>query len=71
MLEPDKLSGVLGAGDQRTELTVDRLGVAASPDMFGRFDNFNDSYNPLSSRELRSIFMKTGNHIDGEYHMNG
>jgi hypothetical protein len=50
---------------------VDRLGVAASPDMFGRFDNFNDSYNPLSSRELRGIFMKTGNHIDGEYHMNG
>ena len=42
---------------------VDRLNVAASAAMFHRFDNFNDSYNPMGAPNLRGIFMKTGNKI--------
>ena len=35
--------------------------------MFHRFDNFNDSYNPFGAKDLRTIFMKTSNHINGRY----
>ena len=35
--------------------------------MFKRFDNFNDSYNPLADPNLRAIFMKSSNKIEGEY----
>ena len=42
---------------------MDRLNVAASAAMFHRFDNFNDSYNPMGAPNLRGIFMKTGNKI--------
>ena len=49
------------------QLTVDRLNVAASAAMFHRFDNFNDSYNPMANPNLRAIFMKTENKVDGQY----
>ena len=49
------------------EITTDRLDVAANASMFHRFDNFNDSYNPFGAKDLRTIFMKTSNHMDGQY----
>jgi len=49
------------------EITTDRLDVAANSSMFHRFDNFNDSYNPFGARDLRTIFMKTSNHMQGQY----
>ena len=49
------------------EITTDRLDVAANSSMFHRFDNFNDSYNPFGAADLRTIFMKTSNHIGGRY----
>jgi AMP deaminase len=49
------------------EVTTDRLDVSASTSMFHRFDNFNDSYNPFGVKDLRTIFMKTRNHMDGKY----
>jgi AMP deaminase len=49
------------------EITTDRLDVAANASMFHRFDNFNDSYNPFGAKDLRTIFMKTSNHLNGLY----
>ena len=43
------------------------MDVAANSSMFHRFDNFNDSYNPFGAADLRTIFMKTSNHIGGRY----
>lgn len=34
---------------------------------FQRFDKFNAKYNPVGASELRDLYMKTENHIDGEY----
>uniref|UniRef100_A0A673CP30 AMP deaminase n=1 Tax=Sphaeramia orbicularis TaxID=375764 RepID=A0A673CP30_9TELE len=34
---------------------------------FHRFDKFNSKYNPVGASELREIFLKTDNLIDGEY----
>ena len=48
-------------------ITTERLDVAASAKMFHRFDNFNDSYNPMGRSDLRSIFMKSSNMIEGRF----
>lgn len=34
---------------------------------FHRFDKFNSKYNPVGASELREIYLKTDNHINGEY----
>lgn len=34
---------------------------------FQRFDKFNDKYNPVGASELRDLYLKTDNYIDGEY----
>ncbi|XP_062461664.1 AMP deaminase 1 isoform X3 [Pezoporus occidentalis] len=34
---------------------------------FQRFDKFNDKYNPVGASELRDLYLKTDNAIDGEY----
>lgn len=34
---------------------------------FQRFDKFNAKYNPVGASELRDLYMKTENHINGEY----
>ena len=34
---------------------------------FQRFDKFNAKYNPVGASELRDLYMKTENHLDGEY----
>uniref|UniRef100_A0A8D3BV27 AMP deaminase n=1 Tax=Scophthalmus maximus TaxID=52904 RepID=A0A8D3BV27_SCOMX len=49
------------------DLTVDSLDVHAGRQTFHRFDKFNTMYNPVGASELREIFLKTDNFINGEY----
>ncbi|KAK1152298.1 AMP deaminase 1-like, partial [Acipenser oxyrinchus oxyrinchus] len=49
------------------DLTVDSLDVHAGRQTFQRFDKFNAKYNPVGASELRDLYMKTENYIDGEY----
>ncbi|KAF5891982.1 AMP deaminase 3-like isoform X2, partial [Clarias magur] len=49
------------------DLTVDSLDVHAGRQTFHRFDKFNSKYNPVGASELREIYLKTDNHIEGEY----
>lgn len=48
-------------------ITADRLSHAADATMFHRFDNFNDSYNPMGDADMRTVFMKTANKTGGDY----
>lgn len=34
---------------------------------FHRFDKFNSKYNPVGASELREIYLKADNYIEGEY----
>uniref|UniRef100_A0A668UV37 AMP deaminase n=1 Tax=Oreochromis aureus TaxID=47969 RepID=A0A668UV37_OREAU len=49
------------------DLTVDSLDVHAGRQTFQRFDKFNAKYNPVGASELRDLYLKTENHINGEY----
>uniref|UniRef100_A0A8C5LKA9 AMP deaminase n=1 Tax=Leptobrachium leishanense TaxID=445787 RepID=A0A8C5LKA9_9ANUR len=49
------------------DLTVDSLDVHAGRQTFQRFDKFNAKYNPVGASELRDLYMKTENFIEGEY----
>ncbi|XP_029951781.1 LOW QUALITY PROTEIN: AMP deaminase 3-like [Salarias fasciatus] len=49
------------------DLTVDSLDVHAGRQTFHRFDKFNSKYNPVGASELREIYLKTDNYIQGEY----
>ncbi|XP_046720008.1 AMP deaminase 3b isoform X2 [Silurus meridionalis] len=49
------------------DLTVDSLDVHAGRQTFHRFDKFNSKYNPVGASELREIYLKTDNLINGEY----
>ncbi|XP_006780231.1 AMP deaminase 3 [Neolamprologus brichardi] len=49
------------------DLTVDSLDVHAGRQTFHRFDKFNAKYNPVGASELREIFLKTDNVVNGEY----
>uniref|UniRef100_A0A914HTW4 AMP deaminase 2 n=1 Tax=Globodera rostochiensis TaxID=31243 RepID=A0A914HTW4_GLORO len=49
------------------DLSVDMLDVRADKHTFQRFDKFNTKYNPLGQNELREIFIKTDNYVDGKY----
>ncbi|TSK38519.1 AMP deaminase 3 [Bagarius yarrelli] len=49
------------------DLTVDSLDVHAGRQTFHRFDKFNSKYNPVGASELRDIYLKTDNQINGEY----
>ncbi|XP_013882334.1 AMP deaminase 3 isoform X1 [Austrofundulus limnaeus] len=49
------------------DLTVDSLDVHAGRQTFHRFDKFNSKYNPVGASELRELFLKTDNDINGEY----
>ncbi|MBN3281101.1 AMPD3 deaminase, partial [Polyodon spathula] len=48
-------------------LTVDSLDVHAGRQTFHRFDKFNSKYNPVGASELRDLYLKTDNYMDGEY----
>uniref|UniRef100_A0A7N6B317 AMP deaminase n=1 Tax=Anabas testudineus TaxID=64144 RepID=A0A7N6B317_ANATE len=49
------------------DLTVDSLDVHAGRQTFQRFDKFNAKYNPVGASELRDLYLKTENQINGEY----
>ncbi|XP_048467801.1 AMP deaminase 1 [Rhincodon typus] len=49
------------------DLTVDSLDVHAGRQTFQRFDKFNAKYNPVGASELRDLYLKTENAIEGEY----
>ncbi|KAL0603644.1 AMP deaminase 1 [Plecturocebus cupreus] len=49
------------------DLTIDSLDVHAGRQTFQRFDKFNDKYNPVGASELRDVYLKTDNYINGEY----
>ncbi|TRY88543.1 hypothetical protein DNTS_002827, partial [Danionella cerebrum] len=49
------------------DLTVDSLDVHAGRQTFHRFDKFNSKYNPVGASELREIYLKSDNFINGEY----
>ncbi|OAF68023.1 hypothetical protein A3Q56_04241, partial [Intoshia linei] len=48
-------------------LSVDTLDVHADRHTFHRFDRFAAKYNPVGLSSLRTLFLKTQNHINGEY----
>lgn len=49
------------------DLSIDTLDMHAHVDSFHRFDKFNLKYNPIGESRLRTIFLKTDNHIQGRY----
>lgn len=49
------------------DLSIDTLDMHAHTDSFHRFDKFNLKYNPVGESRLRTIFLKTDNHIEGRY----
>ncbi|ETS86795.1 hypothetical protein PFICI_00623 [Pestalotiopsis fici W106-1] len=49
------------------DLSIDTLDMHAHVDSFHRFDKFNLKYNPIGESRLRTIFLKTDNHINGRY----
>jgi AMP deaminase len=46
---------------------ADQVSEQAHTDSFHRFDKFNLKYNPVGESRLRTIFLKTDNHINGRY----
>ncbi len=49
------------------DLSLDKLSVMADGTTFHRFDKFNLKYNPCGDSLLRTIFLKTDNHLGGRY----
>ncbi|KAI0873972.1 hypothetical protein GGS24DRAFT_461374 [Hypoxylon argillaceum] len=49
------------------DLSIDTLDMHAHTDSFHRFDKFNLKYNPIGESRLRTIFLKSDNHIQGRY----
>ncbi|KAK2152412.1 hypothetical protein LSH36_329g01002 [Paralvinella palmiformis] len=49
------------------DLSVDMLDVHADKNTFHRFDKFNAKYNPVGESQLRELFMKTDNYMQGRY----
>ncbi|CAD7963384.1 unnamed protein product [Amoebophrya sp. A120] len=48
-------------------MTVDSLDVQAEENLFDRFDHFNAKYNPFGNSDLRTVFLKSSNHLNGKY----
>mmetsp|Transcript_29268 Transcript_29268/g.84084 ORF Transcript_29268/g.84084 Transcript_29268/m.84084 type:complete len:752 (+) Transcript_29268:71-2326(+) len=72
--QPIKLREVFNSAgvEDSDDVTADRLCCMASigngqHDTFGRFDIFNNKYNPFGDKRLRDIFLKTDNHIEGRF----
>mmetsp|Transcript_13803 Transcript_13803/g.29800 ORF Transcript_13803/g.29800 Transcript_13803/m.29800 type:complete len:755 (-) Transcript_13803:596-2860(-) len=55
------------AGLDSNHLTIDAFNVLADYSVYQRFDNFNNKYSPFRMAQMRKIFLKTDNHIDGRY----
>ena len=74
--EPDTV--VLEEGDTLREvftkvgidtecLTIDAFNVLADYSVYQRFDNFNSKYSPFKLAQMRRIFLKVNNAIEGRY----
>lgn len=55
------------AGLDSEHLTIDAFNVLADYSVYQRFDNFNSKYSPFRMADMRRIFLKTTNHMDGRY----
>ena len=53
------------AGLDSDHLTIDAFNVLADYSVYQRFDNFNSKYSPFRMAQMRKIFLKVDNHIDG------
>mmetsp|Transcript_33130 Transcript_33130/g.95239 ORF Transcript_33130/g.95239 Transcript_33130/m.95239 type:complete len:709 (+) Transcript_33130:3-2129(+) len=49
------------------DLSLDHMNVTADQTVFNRFDRFNQKYNPLNQPDLRTVFLKTDNEMQGSY----
>jgi hypothetical protein len=73
--EPDTLVGdgktlkqvFEDAGLDTDHLTIDAFNVLADYSVYQRFDNFNSQFSPFRLADMRRIFLKTTNHIEGRY----
>lgn len=57
----------LEAKTLEAQLHVDALRTVADDHFYHRFDNFNDAYSPLGCGDLRTVFLKSSNFIQGSY----
>ena len=55
------------AGLDCQHLTIDAFSVLADYSVYQRFDNFNGKYSPFRKAEMRKLFLKVDNHIEGRY----
>mmetsp|Transcript_14427 Transcript_14427/g.31273 ORF Transcript_14427/g.31273 Transcript_14427/m.31273 type:complete len:778 (-) Transcript_14427:251-2584(-) len=55
------------AGLDSDHLTIDAFNVLADYSVYQRFDNFNGKYSPFRMAQMRKIFLKSDNKIDGRY----
>lgn len=55
------------AGLDMDHLTIDAFNVLADYSVYQRFDNFNDKISPFRLADMRRIFLKTNNHMQGRY----
>ena len=55
------------AGLDKDHLTIDAFSVLADYSVYQRFDNFNENFSPFRMADMRRIFLKTQNHINGRY----
>lgn len=55
------------AGLDSDHLTIDAFNVLADYSVYQRFDNFNSKYSPFRMAQMRKIFLKMENHIEGRY----
>ena len=53
------------AGLDSEHLTIDAFNVLADYSVYQRFDNFNSKYSPFRMAQMRKLFLKTDNYIDG------
>ncbi|VDP89449.1 unnamed protein product [Echinostoma caproni] len=49
------------------DLSIDNLDMHADRNTFHRFDKFNAKYNPIGQSQLREVFLKTDNYIQGAF----
>ena len=55
------------AGLDLDHLTIDAFNVLADYSVYQRFDNFNSKYSPFRMAQMRKIFLKTSNCMEGRY----
>jgi len=55
------------AGLDSEHLTIDAFNVLADYSVYQRFDNFNSNFSPFRLGQMRKIFLKVDNVIDGRY----